>query len=142
MIVSYLDILGFKDWVEREKENPYKINTILDIFDIVQFLSEENSCSPLIFSDSMVRLIKFNNESEFHKNFLSEIKHLAYAQLSVFCEHDLNDHHFLLRGGITVGDIYNDKSKSRIFGPAFNKSYELESKSAIYPRIIIDPEIY
>lgn len=44
---------------------------------------------------------------------------------------------FLLRGGITIGDIYH--RGTMVFGPAFLKAYELESHSAIYPRIILDP---
>lgn len=44
---------------------------------------------------------------------------------------------FLLRGGITVGELYHQESM--LFGPAFLKAYELESRQAIYPRIILDP---
>lgn len=44
---------------------------------------------------------------------------------------------FLLRGGIAVGDIYH--RESMVFGPAFLKAYDLESRCSIYPRIILDP---
>jgi hypothetical protein len=43
---------------------------------------------------------------------------------------------FLLRGGITIGDIYHDDEV--VFGPALNRAYYLESKVADYPRIILD----
>jgi hypothetical protein len=46
---------------------------------------------------------------------------------------------FLLRGGVTVGDIYH--RESIVFGPAFLKAHELESIYAIYPRIILDPTL-
>ena len=36
--------------------------------------------------------------------------------------------HFLLRGGISMGDIYHDEEV--VFGPALNRAYELESKVA------------
>ena len=45
----------------------------------------------------------------------------------------------LIRGAITIGDIVHDDSI--VFGPALNRAYELESQQAIYPRIIIDPDI-
>jgi hypothetical protein len=45
----------------------------------------------------------------------------------------------LIRGAITVGDIVHDDSI--VFGPALNRAYELESQQAIYPRIILDPDV-
>lgn len=46
---------------------------------------------------------------------------------------------FWVRGALTVGNLFHDEST--VFGPALNRAYELESKSAIYPRILIDPLI-
>ena len=46
---------------------------------------------------------------------------------------------FLLRGGLAYGNLYHDKDF--IFGLGMNKAYELESKKAIVPRIIIQKEI-
>jgi hypothetical protein len=45
----------------------------------------------------------------------------------------------LLRGGVTYGPI--SFSKSRIFGPALVVAHELESRFALYPRIVIDPAL-
>jgi hypothetical protein len=42
----------------------------------------------------------------------------------------------LLRGGIVVGKLLHENNI--MFGPAFNQAYDLESKSALYPRIVID----
>lgn len=45
----------------------------------------------------------------------------------------------LFRGGITYGKVvHTDKM---LFGPAMNKAYSLESKTAVYPRIIIDNDV-
>ncbi len=44
---------------------------------------------------------------------------------------------FLLRGGLTIGELYH--RECMVFGPAFLKAYELESRCAVYPRIILDP---
>jgi hypothetical protein len=43
---------------------------------------------------------------------------------------------FLLRGGVTVGDIHHDSTT--VFGPALNRAYELESQVADVPRVIVD----
>lgn len=41
-----------------------------------------------------------------------------------------------MRGAVTVGAIHHDQHI--VFGPALNRAYELESKVAFYPRILID----
>lgn len=46
---------------------------------------------------------------------------------------------FLLRGGITIGEIVHDGEC--VFGPALNRAYELESQIAKYPRFVLDPDI-
>lgn len=45
---------------------------------------------------------------------------------------------FICRGGVAYGDIYYEKARSLLFGPAVNSAYYLESKVAKYPRIAID----
>ncbi len=46
---------------------------------------------------------------------------------------------FLIRGGITAGPMFHE---GRIaFGPALNRAYELESKIANFPRVVIDPSL-
>ncbi len=45
----------------------------------------------------------------------------------------------LLRGAITYGKIVHNNQM--IFGPALVRAYELESKKAVYPRVIIDRNI-
>lgn len=45
----------------------------------------------------------------------------------------------LLRGGITIGDLYHDGNI--VYGPAMNEAYLLESQKAVYPRVIADVHI-
>src|SRR5260370_5397384 len=44
---------------------------------------------------------------------------------------------FLMRGGVTVGDVIHEDEA--VFGPGLNRAYYLESKIATYPRIMLDP---
>jgi hypothetical protein len=46
---------------------------------------------------------------------------------------------FLLRGGITIGQVYHENNI--VFGPAHVSSYELESQIAKYPRILASPQL-
>jgi len=45
---------------------------------------------------------------------------------------------FYLRGAATVGNLIHDTAC--VFGPALIRAYELESKEAKFPRIILDPD--
>lgn len=42
---------------------------------------------------------------------------------------------FLLRGGITVGDLVHDDEC--VFGPGLNRAYQLESEKALFPRLAV-----
>jgi hypothetical protein len=44
---------------------------------------------------------------------------------------------FLMRGGVTIGDLIHENEA--VFGPGLNRAYYLESKIAMYPRIVLDP---
>jgi len=44
---------------------------------------------------------------------------------------------FLFRGGVTVGDVVHEDEA--VFGPGMNRAYYLESKCAVFPRIMLDP---
>lgn len=48
-------------------------------------------------------------------------------------------HNILLRGALTIGEIYHDENM--VFGPAMVEAYELESKVAEFPRIILHDKI-
>ena len=47
---------------------------------------------------------------------------------------------FLLRDGITIGDIIHDDEV--VFGPGLSRAYDLESKVAKYPRIAVDEHVF
>jgi hypothetical protein len=46
---------------------------------------------------------------------------------------------FLIRGGITIGDVIHDEEC--VFGPGLNRAYELESKIARFPRFVLDQQV-
>jgi hypothetical protein len=62
------------------------------------------------------------------------IAHMAITQIASSMKG------FLLRGGITIGDIVHDEEA--VFGPGLNRAYELESEVARYPRFVIDREAF
>jgi hypothetical protein len=46
---------------------------------------------------------------------------------------------FLLRGAITIGQLVHDDRY--LVGPAMVRAYEMESKQAVYPRVLIDRKL-
>jgi len=46
--------------------------------------------------------------------------------------------HIMFRGGVFYGDAFIGQDKNMLFGEAINKAYEIESKVAIHPRIVVD----
>jgi hypothetical protein len=61
------------------------------------------------------------------------VQHLANTQLGSALMG------FLVRGGITVGNVVHDDEV--VFGPGLNRAYELESTIAKFPRIVLDPNV-
>lgn len=136
-IVTFIDILGFRELVKNA--------SALDIFDSVQAIrgtagniggrqsingEELNWTRVFSFSDSIVRVRPY--DSEYREGALFyELLDLVHAQT------ELAGQGILIRGGMTAGPIYF--SEDVAYGPAFVRSYDLESSLANYPRIVIDP---
>jgi len=53
-----------------------------------------------------------------------------------FAQANLLQRGILIRGGMTVGPLFYDSS--HVFGPGLVRAYELESRLAIYPRIVTE----
>jgi hypothetical protein len=46
---------------------------------------------------------------------------------------------FLIRGGVSLGKLYH--SNGVVFGPAMIEAFELESRTAIYPRVVLSSSL-
>lgn len=139
-IVTFIDILGFSKLVNTASSK--RIGEILDSLSVATTpdLLEKKTfqLSSFIFSDSVVQIVPIN--SRVNKRFCDgilfhQIVSLAHAQI------ELTSKEILIRGAVTVGDIYCNKSKNQIFGPALIESHSLESNGALYPRIIVDEKL-
>jgi len=132
-LITFIDILGFKSLVKNSKAE--EVNRILDLLKQAtttkENLKKTSSHKALVFSDCVIRVSNINPDEPFIDHLFSELYALLHAQ----CE--LIDHSILLRGGICYDNIHIHDDK--VFGPGLIKAYELESKFAIYPRIIIEP---
>lgn len=138
-IVTFIDILGFSDFVKQSDAD--SINRVLDAVHketspliLDEDAEKDDHAEVISFSDSIVRIRRIETE----KNQKYPMGLLFEELLSlVHAQGKLIDFNIIIRGGVSVGDIYI--SGGRVFGPGLIQAYELESKYALYPRIIIDP---
>ena len=133
-IVSYVDILGFKNIVE--KQSPPEILTILGTVrdqlrpDDVE--AKEFKTRMLRFSDLIIRInpVPADAISPHDALVYWEVLALGFSQINLIWRG------IIIRGALTLGDIYH--ATGTIFGPGLVEAHEMEL-AAKHPRIIIDP---
>lgn len=133
-LILFIDFLGFKEHVDRTTTDPEYLTRLIDAMNLVGKIGkglEELHRSQAItqFSDCIVASYRITEASAVF-DLLSEV---------ALCVIELAWKGFLVRGGVTVGDLYH--TKSHIVGPAMVEAYRLESKVAEYPRIVIDHKV-
>lgn len=138
-IVAFIDILGFRSMIGEtiNKDGRDETQKIGDIYDAYKTIEQiwsdkdilDKSKQVTIFSDSIVVSVRAKHESEIFWTLL-EIKHLIMALIW---------RGILVRGSVVRGKLIHEPEK--VFGPALVEAYVLESKAALYPRIILDRDI-
>ena len=144
-LVSYIDLLGFAELINDSLTDPLEVAKIAGL---LTTMKEELSAGGRIhrdakervvkifasfnFSDLIVRSTRIPDEAEVSSIVDWELFYLGGKQL------DLAMDGVLVRGGMSLGDLFASKENSIVFGPALVDAYKLESQSAVYPRILID----
>lgn len=133
-IILFLDFLGFKEIVEGTVGNPTQLETLLGAVDrLYQIGADDNdlyeSVSATTFSDSVVLSYAVRERSAVFYLLLD----IAFAII------DLAMRGFLVRGAVTIGELVH--TKKYLVGPAMVRAYEMESKEAKYPRVLLDPRL-
>lgn len=116
------ELAKFKD--AEYKKNYYKYIKNNSLEDLVHS-SPSDDRRVTVFSDSIIISYPINCMYD----LLLETLSISGAILS---------DGYLVRGGITYGKLYHDERI--VFGPAMNRAYDLESKVADVPRIILDTD--
>lgn len=143
-LVCFMDILGFSEKI-REYDNNETSTLLQDIQEAFRLAKEQfidaaqnqdviKHLKYQTFSDNIcISIPYFDNEEDFlaSLNLISVyVRGLSLIMMSK---------KLFMRGGISMGSFYSDDNI--IFSSALVKSYNLESKVAIYPRVVIDDEI-
>jgi hypothetical protein len=130
-VVVFYDVLGWRSEIEAAGDDPARIGRLRRLILTHNRILRMPVSAPVNIStssDNMV--ISTPVHSENVPYFLRSIAIMQLMTASL---------KFLLRGGIAVGNIYHDDKA--VFGPALNRAYELESKVAVVPRIVVDKEV-
>jgi hypothetical protein len=145
-IVAFLDILGWKKAVLLKGDESRDVVKVLGktLAQLQGVASHVNSLSKLLpeerkwpgnpvmtqFSDSL--LISVDDDRHGRE---------ALQNALLVLTSNLIGFGFLLRGGVTRGELFHDADGGLVFGPALIQAYELESKVASAPRVILSEEL-
>jgi len=155
-ITAFIDILGFKDLINKSINDTKQVNTIIDIlryikawdnsgpnkWGIKQIIVEEDAqrigiekfeiernTSCTCFSDSIVVSVLCEDGliNEKSSTLIANLAHIGAKLLQA---------RILIRGGITIGELIHTNG-GIVMGPALIEAYLLESTSAKNARVII-----
>jgi hypothetical protein len=131
-LILFIDFLGFKEVVASTENDPDALARLVSAMDDIGRLGEASifrSQRVTQFSDSVVMSYRVTEPS----GVFWMMNAIALTIIS------LAERGFLLRGAVTVGDLHH--TSRHVVGPAMVRAYEMESREARYPRVIIDPAV-
>lgn len=133
-LVAYVDILGFSELVESLGEKPEFHSRVLYALTYIKFIGESsrtsntapNSLEVSVFSDSIA--ITAEPQDTF-----AVLWACGWIQAHLLCSG------ILTRGGIAIGPTFH--KEGILYGAGFLAAYRIETKAAVYPRIIVAPDV-
>lgn len=156
-LVTFIDILGFKEIVKQSEKDISKIELIYSILDYlknwevprtwnlslieieedaqkrgVEKFDIRNKTNITAFSDSIVvSVIVEENVNEMISTLISNLAYIGAILL---------EKGILFRGGMTIGNLIHNED-GIVFGQGLVDAYKLESNNAKYPRIILSDKL-
>lgn len=140
-LVTSLDVLGVKEMLHNTRSLDVLSALHNEFSQSIDEIREEDTefcvMNPYrfkVFSDNIAIVKELSN----NRNVAVDLHNLAlfvmYFQSRLWCRHQL-----IVRGGIALGDCFIDELM--VLGPGLVDAYNLESKVAIYPRVILSPQL-
>jgi hypothetical protein len=128
--VIFYDVLGWRSHIEKAGNDVQKIGELRRLVLLhsrMLRLPVPVPVSVSTFSDNVVISLK---PGKIVASLLLALATMVLATAS---------RGFYIRGGVAVGDIIHDDEI--VFGPGLNRAYELESKLAKFPRVVVDQAV-
>ena len=127
-VVAFYDALGWRSHIRRARNKASDVS-------LLRRLILKTARAPRIEKGLGLRVSTFSDNVVISQlpgaNTPQLLMQLATWQLGAA----ING--FLMRGGVTIGNLVHEDEV--VFGPGLNRAYYLESKIAMYPRIVLDP---
>ena len=135
-IVAFIYVLGAKQMIKKDVNG--SLSVIHEVYEsslefYKKVFSPRIKFDITIFSDNIVVAKKIYDKKDFAKIFI------AIQIMTAVIQGNFLFRGILTRGGIAYGKFFKDDIM--IWGDALVKAYSLEESVAIYPRIVIDPEL-
>lgn len=124
--IGYIDIMGFKDMVQRNSHEEI-YDKFLKIIDDANKLKDNK-----IFVDNAVQLKVFSDSFLFYTRSSSRVDFLALFYFLSFYQSSLFYNNIPFRGSISFGKTTINEEKSIFFGQPFIDAYLLEMEMAFY----------
>lgn len=152
--VAFIDILGFKQMIGHvEKKMPGHEQIFKRLVSVLNFLNEESIESN---GNHDLPVYEFKGETLVERElgnpritYISDCVIVStdpdFDGFKSICNKltkfstDLACDGMFLRGAITYGPLFHDMKF--VFGSAYQRAYEIESKLAVHPRILVDQSV-
>lgn len=138
--VAFLDILGIKNLLDKIEKDEELAKNIIEVLNINTKFGDTKETS----SDGNLEIRSFYFSDNFAFIMKKEIKNLPHLFLIIrFLQDKFWKKEFCFRGAVTIGRMYWPNNGEKILlGKGIAEAYKLESKFAIYPRIIISDDLF
>jgi hypothetical protein len=145
-LVTYVDLLGFKQWVADSSQHAEEVRKISDLLRTVKDRlslrdakhyendAEARTFQSTSFSDLIVRCTAMPPNNGFALNWITS----EFCAVASF-QAEFAGRGVLLRGAICIGDVVFESDI--VFGPGLVAAYELEAHFAVFPRVVIDRDL-
>lgn len=143
-IVAFVDILGFSKAVSDNENSPEALSRL---YDLIRSYSSEHALKTIyrfsnIPTDLISKLVpvtvtQFSDSFVFSVNTENSAGCVFLVSILTALMEEAHSSGFLVRGGVSSGKLIHEEN-GVLMGPALINAYNLESKLAIYGRIILD----
>lgn len=141
-VVYFIDILGTRE--RNDFETSLKINKKfhekLEIYSSRGLANVVYKRTVHTFSDCAYIIYDYKDKLEEHRKDIKKLARVSLYNTELLINEFIAEG-FIVRGGVTLGEVYYEEQRGLVFGPAVSRAYYLESKMAIYPRIVLDESI-
>jgi hypothetical protein len=138
-LACFIDILGTKERTNEKYFDKLFLKSIETFHRKLRELEKDSGFKQKMvasFSDCSYIIYKIDDNNVINQNLYL----LTCLKIISKCIQTFPMNGFLVRGGISYGNVYFDNENNIFFGPAINDSYKLESIGKM-PRLIIENEL-